>query len=253
MHRHSWLWEYLWLAPGILQLILFAFLLARKLHREFPLFCLYTGFNAVAIITLFGLDHSPSISGHQYWSTQVAVDFISALLRFTIVYEIFQHVFRPYDSLRRMASRLLEIAFAVLLAAGVAIAFYGPAENADRLLAGMNVMLRTASFVQCGVVVILFLFCCYFGLSWRSYVFAIALGLGVYANAQLVVAAISAQNASSSKAYVGDFISFGAYHISVLIWIGYLFRKDPVWRTVRAVPNNDLETWNHELERLLQR
>ena len=41
------------------------------------------------------------------------------------------------------------------------------------------------------------------------------------------------------------------YHCCVLIWLVYLLVPDSNRRTVKQLPDNNLEQWNAELQRLL--
>ena len=45
----------------------------------------------------------------------------------------------------------------------------------------------------------------------------------------------------------------GVYHVCVLIWLAYLWLPERVSQfAVKSVPEHDLETWNEELQRLIQ-
>jgi len=111
------------------------------------------------------------------------------------------------------------------------------------------------NLVQCGLLLLLFIFSRSFGLSWRNYVFGIALGLGLYSAIELVNTTVQSQFGpvlTQGNIQFLNLLLMGTYHAAVLVWIAYLLAPEPALINLKAVPANDLEGWNHELERLLQ-
>jgi hypothetical protein len=251
MQPHSPLWHYLWLAPHAFQVAIFAVMIRRKLYREFPVFWLYLLYEAVQGFTLFVLDHHPAISASQYWQAYWVGSLGSILLRFALIWEIFAHVFSPYPALGEFGKMIFRWAAIVLLLVAVAVAFYSPVGPGPRILSGIYVIDRTISIIQCGLLLFLFLFSSYFGLSWRSYIFGIAAGLGIYATVQLVASSVWVQTAGFSANDLFTFVSMATYHCCVLIWLFYLVSNEPVRRAVGEIPPNDLDVWDRELARLL--
>jgi len=50
-----------------------------------------------------------------------------------------------------------------------------------------------------------------------------------------------------------DFANMATYHGCVLLWFYYLLGPQPVAvKSVAVLPDNNLDLWNRELERLLQ-
>jgi hypothetical protein len=101
MVSHSLFWHYLWLAPHLLQLVLAAVIIKRRLHRQFPLFLSYTLYQAFSNLVLFALDHSGKVSADAF---HLAINFdavVSIALRFAVIYEIFVVVIQPYEALKR--------------------------------------------------------------------------------------------------------------------------------------------------------
>ncbi len=222
----------------------------RKLHREFPWFLTYTVYQIVSNTTLFVLNHLPAVSGHTYHVAINADDLISIVLRFAVIYEVFWVVLRPYEALQRIASVLVRGALVILLLIDVVVAAFGPVPdyttNLIRLSTSVN---RAGSIIQCGLLLFLFLFSSYFRINWRSFGFGVSFGLGLYMAVQLILTALS------SLAYisVSDYIEMATYHICVLLWLVYALAPQQVAVEVKSVPRHQLESWNIELERLLQR
>lgn len=253
MYPHSLLWHYLWVAPRLLQLLLLAVILRRKLHHEFPLFTAYTAFQFVLGATLFALDHSSKISAYDYWNAHWGFLIGSILLRFAVIYEIFDHILRPYRSLAALSRRLLRWTAVALLFIAVGVAAAAPADKQFRIVSGVPVVDAAISLMQSGLLVALFLFSSYFCLSWRSRVFGIAAGLGIFSTVDLAAAAIRLAMGPGPGVYALDFVSMATYHCCVIIWLVYFLMREPATQDrLKPLPAHNLEEWNNELERLLQ-
>ncbi len=251
MHPHSLLWHYLWLAPCILQFAIAAVMIRRKLYRDFPIFFAYVCYEGILGMTLFALDHSPAVSGEQYWQAHWIGELVSIALRFGLIWEIFSHVFRPYPALWEFGKMVFRWSGSVLVMVAIAVAVYSPAPEMQRILSGVYVVDRTISIIQCGLLLFLFLFSSYFGLSWRSYVFGIAVGLGIYSSVHLATSSIWIQTGPYSPNDMFAFATMATFHCCVLIWLFYLLSKEPVRRAVSEIPNHDMEIWDRELARML--
>ena len=248
---HSPLWHYLWLAPHLMQFAIAAVMVKRRMVREFPMFFVYTIFQATKESSLFLLDHSPSISPLAYWSFAGIGMGGDVITRFAAIYEIFGKVFRPYAGLKRLGDLLLKWSGALLLMVAVAVAWYAPGVVMGRVTDGYNLVDRTISLVQSGLLVFLFVFASYFGITWRNFTFGIALGLGIYASVVLFTAAIRVQSGPFRGDFFLDFLLMVTYHVSVLLWLAYLLLPEAASAPISHLPENNLEQWNAELERLL--
>lgn len=106
--------------------------------------------------------------------------------------------------------------------------------------------------VQCGLLLGLFLFSRFLGLSWRRSAFGIALGLGVLTSVDLAMFALRAQLTSDVGADFLDLLITGAYLGCVSIWIGYSLAPELKPASLAVVPHDEVETWNTELQHLLR-
>jgi len=108
--------------------------------------------------------------------------------------------------------------------------------------------------MQCGLLLSLLLFSGLLGLSWRRSAFGIALGLGVLTSVDLAMFALRAEFSSEGGAEFLDLLITGIYLVCVLIWIGYLLapERSPASLTVLPNGNDEVETWNRELQQLLK-
>jgi len=253
LQAHSFLWHYLWLAPHILQVALAGLIWRRGLHKLFPVFVAYLIFEAIEEFTLYGLDVLPSVSGETFWRAFCVGLIIEGFVKLGVIGELFFHLLRPWPAIAKVGSRLITGAGAALvLLASLAAALVVP-DNTHWLISGSHILQQTFYIVECGVLVFLFSFAAYFKLAWDSRVFGIALGIGVLSCEHLASWAVMANGGLLDRRYLLDFLNMATYHVCVLIWFYYLLvpQKSATTSTV-LLPENNLDIWNRELERLLQ-
>jgi hypothetical protein len=242
----------IWIAGPAANLLALALLFRRRVVREFPVFSSYLVFHLIETVVGFLVyQHFGRKSWeylYEYWTVQA----LGLGLRFGVIYEIFSHVFRPYEGLRRAGTLGMRWAAMVLVLLAVLVALAGPAEEPTFAVSGAVVIGRSIDVVQCGLLVLLFLCASYFALTWRNYVFGIALGFGLIATAELLTAALATQFASYSDVLLNS-VPRVAYDLAGIVWIVYLASPEPARVELKALPQHDLEKWNQELLELLQR
>jgi hypothetical protein len=243
-------WNYLLIAPRLLLLVVFLALLRHRRYRQFPVFFAYVVSDFVQAAVLL-----PMIFLHSRRNDIYATAFYSGLalstaLRFGIIHEIFAHMFRNYALLQRLGKPLFRWVTVGLLLVGLALAAYQGGHDVHPLATMVHALDLAASLLQCGLLFGLFLFSSYLGLSWRSHLFGIALGLGAFASANLVAAAIRSQTGFLYNTAL-NYFAMGTYQCCVLVWVFYLLAPERVTQyTVKTLPENDLEVWSQELQRL---
>jgi hypothetical protein len=250
MYPHSFLWHYLWIAPRALQIVIAAVMVRRGLMREFPVFFAYTVFQIVEEGTLFILDHSPAVSAYQYWCFRSVGLGFDVILRFGIIFEIFANVFRNYPGLTQLTRILFRGAVVVLLFAAIVVAALAPDDGTFAILARIHHFDLAVAIMQSGLLVLLVGFSSYFALSWRSPAYGIAFGLGIFATVRLATEAIRVWTGPEAG-YAFDFVTMATYHCCVVIWLVYLVAPEKNRLPAMKLPENNLEQWNAELQRLL--
>jgi hypothetical protein len=245
------LWNYLLIVPHLLLVVVLIALIRRRLYRQFPMFFAYivSEIGQAAIIVPMILLRA--VTGKQYTVAYFSALALSTALRFGIIHEIFAHMFRNYTALSRFGRPLFRWITVGLLLIGLALAAYSGGHDARQLLSVATVLDRTANILQGGLLIGLFFFSSYLGLSWRSYLFGIALGVGIAATTDLVVSAIRSQTGFTYVVFL-NYVTMATYHCCVLIWIFYLLAPERISQyNLKTVPENNLEAWNQELQRLL--
>lgn len=251
------LWYYLWIAPHVLLLVILVVMLLRRLHRQFPIFFLYTLFEicqfAFLFFSMFHYRYRRMFGGEYEWFYSVGLG-LSTTLRFGVIYETLVHLLRNYPALQKSGRswfRAVAVAF-LLVAVVVAAASSGNAASGV-LIATAQILDQTVSILQCGLLIFLFSFSRYFSLSWRSQAFGIALGLGVFASMELATSALRSHVGSSGNHFL-NYWSMGTYHLCVLIWLFYLIASEgPPNYNSRQFPQHDLEDWNLQLQKMVKK
>ncbi len=252
MHWYKFVLLYLWIAPHLLLSVVAVLLLIRRLHTNFPAFFLYAWYEIAEFVLLFGIAVTGLNKGAWYVRVFLVTLAISTALRFGVIQEIFNNVFREHGHVDALARVSLHWTTGFLLAAATLCAIFVPGEPSDSLIAGVAWIGRGVAIIQCGLVLFLLLFSRLFGLSLQSYVFGIALGFGILSSAELANSAMRTGELTESMSRVLNLLPTGGYHVAVLLWLGYLIA--PARKVLRPsnVPAGEVDQWNRELERFLQ-
>lgn len=254
LQAHSYLWNYLWVAPNVFLLAVGFIIWKRGLSREVPAFLAFAIFGALGELAVFAADIAPSVSAPTFWRIDWINILLESLLKFLVIGEICSRTFAHYSSIGRL-SRLLVSGFgAILVLLAGAIAGFGHGDNPRLLISGAHLLEQTVFIIQTGLIISLFLLAVYFRLSWDRLSFGILLGLGVSACEHLAVWAVIANASPSQRTRtLLDFLGMGTFHFCVLIWFYYvLVPSKAVTKSAVPLPENNLAVWNRELERLLQ-
>jgi hypothetical protein len=254
LEPHSFLWHYLWLAPHILQVVLAVLLWRRGLHRLFPIFFAYTVFEAIEEFTLYGMDVLPSVSGEAWWFAFCVGLVLEGALKLGVIGELFFHLLGHKTALAKIGSRMISGAGALLILLAVLAAAYVRTDHPKYVWTDRaHVLLQSLYMIECGLVLFLFLFAAHFKLHWNSRTFGIALGLGVLSCEHLGAWAVTASGTLVDRRHLLDFLNMATYHLCVLIWFYYfLVPQKSATTSAVSLPENNLDIWNRELERLLQ-
>ena len=248
------LWHWLWFAQTGGHVALLVALLWRKIYQEFPAFVFYVASAGVLSATLLVLNYAPQFTGDQYFSAFLGTVAVLTALRFAIVYELLGRVLAEYPALSGVGRSMFAWASIVLMLIAIGFAWLAPAGGSGHLMAVIYLLNRTADLLVCGLLVLLFMFRTYFNLTWRSYAFGVAFGLGVSASTDLAADAIRSQVEPITRnlnTHLLDALTQGAALCSVLIWAAYLLARENKPQIRRNMPKHDLENWNQELQRFL--
>jgi hypothetical protein len=170
-----------------------------------------------------------------------------------IIYHVYNEAMRPMQGLQRIGRIIFRWVAVVSVAVSLAIAA-GP-HNMNPTLAGIAA--AVAPQIQQGVSVLtlcLLLFVCFairpLGLTFRSRIFGVALGLGITATTFLVQAAWLATAGAQSLYSSIYLVSTLGSLISVSIWGTYFALPEPERKMILLPTTSPFFTWNRISEAL---
>ena len=230
-----------------------AVMLARRAYDRFPALLCYLVNTAIggAATTwfFFGIQGHPSNLEIQvyvisFWGVQV----VSLILDVLIIYGIFSEAMRPFPGLQRLGQIVFRWIGVVSLAVSLALAA-GPDLFTHKVPAG-TLILDTFGRLEQGfsvLILCLMIFVCFairpLGLTFRSHIFGIVLGLGMLSMIQLVQAAWIATTAGSLYSPVYTCGTVGTI-IAVGIWGVYFALPDPKRRMILLPTTSPFFLWN---------
>ncbi len=220
MHFLFW---YLWIAPHLFLSVLLWIFLRRGLHKQSPVFCAYVlcelvQFAVLITLSLYGIWHPrPRLNFYRWievWSSGVL-----SLLSFGVVYELVSQMILSRSSLGKTLRPVMRWSAAILLPQTAAAAAH-LGVVIERVVSVFEVLDFSTSVLQVGLLLVLFLFSRALRVSWRSLPVGIALGLGILGCVELSAAPLF--SAFPHHYVVIDIVRMAGFHVSVLVWLGYL-------------------------------
>lgn len=254
LQAHSPLWHYLWVAPNLLLLILALVIWREKLHKRYSVFLFFAVVTAIEQLTVYVADVLPSVSPVAWYHIFGGGLLVEALLKFALIGQIFGILLGTYPSLAKFGKLLTTGVGVTLVLLASVVAAYTPKNNIYWIVSGVHVFEQTIYLIECGLILFLFGFAGYFKLRWSRSAFGITLGLGISACVHLATWAMMANPDFSALYHVSlVFLNMATYQVCVLIWFYYLLVPQKIVTTSAVfLPENNLDIWNRELERLLQ-
>jgi hypothetical protein len=204
----------LWILQPPLLVATAVVLFHRKLHKQFPAFFAFIIVQIASFVSAFSVRHNSSLYSYMFcfWAA------VNAVFAFSIIYEIFLDVFRPYPALRDLGSALFKWAAMVMILVSVVTIALSP--NWDNPVERtILIVQRCIDIAQFGLVIFLLAFCRKLGVTWRRRSFGVALGFGLYSGVELVILALHA--GTHIHGMLASTIAMGADDVSVLLWLGY--------------------------------
>jgi hypothetical protein len=238
-----------------------AIFIHKRLWGKFSLLFALIALRAVSgsiLIPLLFFRKSLGISLPTAYNTYFGTEWVSAiaqaLLLIGIIYHVYNEAMKPLQGLQRIGRIIFRWVAVVSIALSIAIAA-GPRASAGTGWVGS--LAAAAGQIQQGVSVLtlcLLLFVCFairpLGLTFRSRIFGVSLGLGITTAAFLVQAAwfatVGAQSLYSPIYMVGIIGSL----ISVCVWGAYFVLPEPERKMILLPTTSPFFTWNRISEAL---
>jgi hypothetical protein len=143
---------------------------------------------------------------------------------------------------------------ATLALCGIAIysayAAPGGKENAH-VIAGLIVADRSASVVEGGLLIVLFVSCALLGLEWKSYQFGIASGMGVLVAIGMIDTCVRSHlgKATDSWFWLAQALAF---NLGMVVWLYYFVSVRTALHVNSEMHADRVYEWNCALEGILR-
>jgi hypothetical protein len=240
--------QILWFTPPLLYAVMSVSMVRRGVHREVPWFFAYTLFDGGQSVFAWFLRENMAVYFYFYWIMEV----VGIILGFVIIYEVFRKIVVRYERVQRVGFALYRWFAVGLLTVGAVTVAIAPEMNRDALFDGIMTLQVGVRIIQTGLLVFLFAFASYLGLSWRNCSFGVALGFGFLAIVELVLATVRS-NVGPEFTPIYAVLKPIAFNITVLVWAAYILQRQPVLKQVTSVPKTDLAVWNDTLTEFMRR
>ena len=173
-----------------------------------------------------------------YWLTYA----IEAILGFLIIYSIYNLAMEPLPGLQRLGMLMFRWATAIAVAIALAMAF-GPHISAKDFVSDA---VRQLQQTQSVLTLCMLLFVCMairpMGLSFRSKVFGVSVGLGILAAADLITSAWLS-HVKSLYSLLNE-VNGIAVAATMVIWIAYFAIPEPKRRMIVLPTTSPFLRWN---------
>jgi hypothetical protein len=173
-----------------------------------------------------------------YWAS----DAIEALLAFGVIISIYKLAMAPLKGLEKLGMIMFRWAGAVSIAIAITIGF-GPHVTSTSFITRSVMQLQQTQSV---LTLCMLLFVCFaihpMGLSYRSRVFGVSLGLGIMATTDLVTAAWIAHSPNMSS--ISSIIGGVSICITLCVWAVYFALPEPERRMIMLPTTSPFFQWN---------
>jgi hypothetical protein len=249
--------EYTMIAELVVAMGATVLILRRRLLRAFAYVAAFLAVFAieitVSIATMYfrsALGIPREVSYSIYFYTHVACFFLEHALLLLIVYGVFRSAMKPLNGLHRAGTVIFRWVCGVSLALSIGLAI-APHTTGSAYFAVLM------SQVQQGVSVLtlcLLLFVCfairYLGLTYRSHIFGVSLGLGIASTVSLIESAWYSTGAAQTLYSPIYLFSAMGYCVAWLTWGVYFAMPEPERKMVLLPTTSPFFLWNRISEAL---
>jgi len=227
-----YVYYYLWAAPHLL-LVPVALLMFRKsLHKTFPIFFSYLIFEILQFCVLLPMHvvymmHLNIFPLRMYPTVDLVGRTGSIILHFAVLQELFESPVAHNSELRRTSARMLKWVTGILVVVSLLFLgslYYG---TIGHRMVPAYATLEALNIAQCGVLVLVFLWHRYLGVTMSPLAFGIGLGMGVTACSEPLIHAWKDSLATRNSGLPDDFV-FAAFHVAALIWLYFAYAQKEI-------------------------
>jgi hypothetical protein len=220
------------------------FSLLSQLQYVEPILCvrLVCSFICIPLLTFSGHGIERHLAYQIYFYVYWASFAFEAILSLLVIYSIFKLAMAPLKGLQTLGMLVFRwvAAISVAVAIGVAVT---PHLSGTKFMVAMITQLQQTSSI---LTLCLLLFVCFairpMGLSFRSRIFGVSLGLGFLATINLVNSAWIAHNPSMYSLF--SLVNVVAVSLTLMTWSAYFAFPEPKRRIIVLPTTSPFLRWN---------
>lgn len=245
----TWLASFFtYLEPLLCAAALF-FLLRSKPRRSYLFLITFVSVKLASDVIYFGLKSlihvnvvepvfAYRIYFYSYWGSYA----VEAILSILIIYSIFKLSMAPLKGLQTLGMLIFRWVAAISVAVTVGLAI-APHQSGKEFIVGLvSQMQRTSSILTLCLLLFVTFAIRPMGLSHRSRIFGVSLGLGILATTDLVRAAWIAHNSTMESTV--NLIGGLALCVALCIWATYFALPEPKRRMILLPTTSPFHRWN---------
>jgi hypothetical protein len=238
-------------------LLTLALMTRKRLLRDFMFLAAFlavdTFENCISIPILFfrkGLGISKVLGYDIYFYSHWALFFVEYSLLLLVIYSVFRKAMKPLEGLHRAGKIVFRWIGGVSLALSLVMAL-GPHNSGREYIATLAGQMQQGISI---LILCLLLFVCfstrYLGLTYRSQIFGVSLGLGIFATVSLVESAwFASSGAQTVYSPVYLFSALGGC-VALLTWGTYFAMPEPERKMILLPTTSPFFLWNRISEAL---
>lgn len=251
MQLVSW---YLFIAAhAVLAACLVAFVL-RQRWKEYPIFLTYVVCGLVSFLVADTLVHLfwRSLVSQATYQWIVVASVISTAVELAVMYELADKLILSRSMLGTTLRPLLRWSGAVLLLIAAAVSGFVASPGLNRITNVFETLNFASHLIVFGILFVLLAYSHALQVPWRSLSAGIALGLGISSGAEMATSALV--SAFGARTVIPmDFIRMSAMLLCYTVWLVYILLPDRSFVSGIRLRKSEIEAWDHELQRMVQR
>lgn len=248
--------EYVTFLQVVMALTVLGTMLYRRLAPVFPAMIAYLSVlsisSAIVLALVFFRDQlriPGQLAYSIYFYTYFVIQAVSLALILLIIYGIFSEAMRPFPGLQRVGQIVFRWVGIVSLLVAIALAT-GPevfAKNVPALIAFRNLFAQLQQGTNV-LILCLLIFVCFairpLGLTFRSHLFGVVLGLGIFSTVALVQAAWLVTAGGFSMYSPMQILGVIGADLSIAVWGIYFALPEPKRRMILLPTTSPFFLWN---------
>jgi hypothetical protein len=185
-----------------------------------------------------------------YFYSHWVISFVECALLLLVIYSVFRKAMKPLEGLHRAGKIIFRWVAGVSVALSLALVL-GPHTTGSYAMATLISQIQQGSSI---LILCLLLFVCfstkYLGLTYRSHIFGVSLGLGIFAAVSLIESAwIAGGTGNTVYSTVYVFATLGSC-VTSLVWGTYFALPEPARKMVLLPTTSPFFLWNRISEAL---